>query len=502
MTSKKKVRTVAESKSEVATARRLPCDYRGEGLRLHPCRPCRGRAKGAGVYECGLKGECTLLSHSAKDSDGVRLPICLSCDDRITNELGPKAANEYILVDETRSRSNCMHFGARAGRRVTHQGEYDLFECHCDNVKESLVTPEHDCYECPYRESREEHLKEYRQQKVVAASPVPDLDPELPKAEPELPKAEPQEPRPKGRRKQRRTRAERLAERDERNRAERHPLDMDPVVCVDRGRRPASVANLFHNTPLFLMCGGPSLESVPFDLLQQRGVLTMGINNVSAYYHTDLFIHGDPSKKFHDSIWRSPSIMKFTPTTMLGRDVRTRQTGEFRILKKVKYMPNVYGYRRNSSFNPDTFLTEDSISFGNGKKGAEKNKLPRVLSTMFSAIKMGWYLGCPQVYLLGCDFNMEAKKSYAFDEGKSKGAAGANMHSYRSMAKLFSLLVPHFAELGFEVYNCNPDSRLQVFPYCSLEDAVAGAVAGIEQEPDTKGWYNDYKKTKKGVDDD
>lgn len=513
--SAKEVRAVQNSPNEVRTAVRLPCDYRGEGLRLHECRPCRGRSKGAVIYECGLKGECTLLSHSAKNEKGERLPVCLACDDRISAELGPKAAHAPLLVDETRSLANCMYFGRHAGRRQTVEGEFALFECSCDKIKASLVTVEHDCHGCNHRLSREQHLAGYKTQRAkegkASMGPVPVFNaegqPEQEKEEVSGDKQEEPERKPKGRRK-RKTRAERVAEREARNfakmqkKGQRHPCDMDPSVCVDRGKRPANVANLFHNTPLFLMCGGPSLNKIPFELLQQRGVLTMGINNVSAYFHTDLFIHGDPSKKFHDSIWRSPSIMKFTPKTMLSRDVRTKQTGEFRILTQVKYMPNVFGYKRNSTFTPDTFLTEDSISFGNGKDASKKNGLPRVLSTMFSAIKMGWYLGCPKIYLLGCDFDMEGEKSYAFDQGKSQGASRANMSSYRAMAKLFSLLVPHFKEHGFEVFNCNPDSRLQVFPYHPLDEAVAGATANIEQQPDTKGWYDDYKSTKKGVEDD
>ena len=157
------------------------------------------------------------------------------------------------------------------------------------------------------------------------------------------------------------------------------------------------------------------------------------------------------------------------------------------------YMPNVFGYNRTSVFSPNTFLTEDNISFGNGKRGVEKNGLPKVLSTMFSALKMAWHLGCKRAYLLGCDFNMTEENPYAFNQGKGAGASRSNNTSYRKIAHLLGLAKPHFDEMGFEVFNCYRKSGLGVYPYMPYADAVASAVDGIEQEPNTEGWYEKRK---------
>jgi len=109
---------------------------------------------------------------------------------------------------------------------------------------------------------------------------------------------------------------------------------------------------------------------------------------------------------------------------------------------------------------------------------------------MFSALKMAWHLGSHRVYLLGCDFAMRDDSVYAFDEGKTAGAVKSNNNSYRKIAKLLELAKPHFDAMGFEVYNCNPHSQLDLYPHVEFRSAVEQATEGIEQVPDTTGWYH------------
>lgn len=468
-----KLKEAVERSRETKSRDKYPCAYRGEPLRIHGCRPCQSR-RGGVVYECALHDECTVLSYSATNSKtNSRCKVCIACDDRVTPTLMVTAEQKNrALVDESKRLVDCIHFGERVGNRHSGDGPAkELYRCNCPDRGDTATVE--DCGLCGLRYPRQ----------VAAEDAMKKNKPDEDGAE-----DEPKKPRKRRGRKARMTRAERRAAKLQLE-GERHPADVNPEGVLDRTKRPANVANLFHNSPLFIVLSGPSLRTLDIGLLQQRGILTMGVNNAAAFMHTDLFIHGDPSKKFHDSIWKDPSIMKFTPKSMLRRDVRHRVNGSFEIHKRVMYMPNVYGYNRNSTFDPDNFLTEPTISFGNGKKGEAKNGYPRVLSTMFSAIKMSWHLGCKRVYLLGCDFNMSHGDAYAFGEEKSAGAVRSNNHAYGKIQYLLSLAKPHFDDMGFEVFNCNPKSGLQVFPHMPYEEAIESTIHGIEQEPNTEGWY-------------
>ena len=65
------------------------------------------------------------------------------------------------------------------------------------------------------------------------------------------------------------------------------------------------------------------------------------------------------------------------------------------------------------------------------------------------------------------------------------------------LIKMFEALKPYFDRVGFQVYNCNPDSHFQVFPYFKYEDAVAEAIGEIPQKLDTLGWYDEEESGRK-----
>ena len=460
-----------ETDKDRKVAAEFECAFREGFVRSVSCGSCGGKRQGA-VYGCSVHGECTVLALRAKSEEGKKLPICITCDDRVDNSGNSKIHSGKKLVEDSKKLVDCVHFGSEQGTRYEAGSGEPIYECHSHKMPDFVSVG--DCMNCSYKTSR----KEAAQKALEQRKDKPDTS----------------HVKSSGRRL---TRAERRQKRkDERWAAlredgSRHPADVDPAnVVSDRTRRPANVANLFHDSPLFLILSGPSLNLFNHDLLKMRGVVTMGVNNASAHVKTNMFIHGDPSKKFHHSIWADPSVMKFTPRTNLKRDVRIRNAeGRLEILKKVMYMPNVYGYERNSIFDPEKYLTEPTINFGNGKRGVEKNDFPKVLSTMFSAVKMAYHLGFNKVFLLGCDFRMNPYEPYAFKQSKSGGGVGGNNNSYKKINYLFSLAYPYFADLNFEVFNCYKESGLEVFPHMPFNEAIEYATSHIEQEPNTEGWY-------------
>jgi len=276
-------------------------------------------------------------------------------------------------------------------------------------------------------------------------------------------------------------------------RAHRGNVGGKPQPVVNRFGGDAGLENLYLGGHLFLILSGPSLNDLDLPLLHRRGCTTMAVNNAAAWFRPTLWTHGDGANKFHDSIWLDPGLLKFTPFPRLGSPARTR--AEHGRLVNAGFAPQdcpgVFGLRRNSDFNPERWLWEETVNWGNGKKEAEKNGYPRVLSTMIQAIRLAFYLGFRSVYLLGCDFTMSEQYAYAFPEKRSEGAVAGNNSNYLAISRLLAMLRPGFDSVGFEVLNCNPDSNLRVFDHLPYEAAVARATDAIDQEPDTRGWYED-----------
>ena len=270
----------------------------------------------------------------------------------------------------------------------------------------------------------------------------------------------------------------------------RHILDSDPTVCTDRAQRQGGLASLYYGADIYLLLGGPSSAQLDLTKLNRRGVISMAVNNAALTHRTNMFICGDPPKKFHDAIWRDPGIMCFVPEAKLWNEIYEKKpNGEVRSAQEqVKYQPSVVGYKRNTFFNPQTFLSEPTVNFGNSRKS--DNDWEPVLSTMFSAIKMCYWLGAFRVYLLGCDWNWDySKQPYSFEMTRGVNVYASNNNSYRKMTPMWRALKPYFDNAGFEIYNCNVRSKLKVFPFRSFDDAIKMTTAEIPKDLTAYSWY-------------
>ena len=278
---------------------------------------------------------------------------------------------------------------------------------------------------------------------------------------------------------------------------------------VDAHGRSLPLDNLFRGASCFIILSGPSIRSLDLSVLRdRRGIVTFGVNNSPAIFRPTLWTYVDRASKFLDSIWTDPGIIKIPPDRHLRKTLRRkvrpadggaatfetimRQSAGGRNLApaEVRDMPAVIAHRRNAYFAPDRWLAEPTINWGNSKRSAKKNGGPRCLNVMLCTIKMAYALGFRTVYLLGCDFSMDAEQPYAFAQHKSSGGVSSNNTAYRVLNEMFGQLKPHFDAAGYRVFNCNPRSGMRVFDFVRFEDAVAAATAGVGQDPlDTADWY-------------
>lgn len=251
------------------------------------------------------------------------------------------------------------------------------------------------------------------------------------------------------------------------------------------GFTPVDISGLWAPSPGFLVCGGPSLNAIPKEKLRERGIVSLAVNNSAGHVPVSAWVFGDPQQKFHHGIHLDPKCITFAPNGKLRKRINVKlPDGRFRATDiQVKDCPGVFGFSRASHFNKHTFLTDKSAHWGPGGKMPEREF--SLLDTMFLGLRLLHYLGCPRVYMLGVDFNMTTEQPYAF--GQQKEGRNGRYHKTNGLLKE---LRPVFEAAEFFVYNCNPNSKCDVFDYVPFDQAYLDCKGGVPAEPfDLSQWY-------------
>jgi len=260
-------------------------------------------------------------------------------------------------------------------------------------------------------------------------------------------------------------------------------------VFANRHGDKLTIIDLYKNKSCFLVCNGPSVTNYEKHLLNQPGIISMGINNgaVSAEFRPTLWTAQDPPWKFMPGIWEDPKILKFTLWGSRNYQIYDPETQSWS-KRKIKEMPGIVFHRRHSDFDAAKWFDDEMIVWGRPKDSGGNR------STMMAALHILWFLGFVDVYLLGADFRMTPETKYFFDEDRSKASIRSNNRLFKNIGRYFAQLQPYMLKQGFRVWNCNPDSQLAVFPFRSLESAIRSNV--INTSVSAKGMYG--KHTVKG----
>lgn len=282
---------------------------------------------------------------------------------------------------------------------------------------------------------------------------------------------------------------------------------IDPLIITNRyGEKHIAFRNMLAGGAAFLVCGGPSLKSVPHGWLKQRGVFSLGVNNVAAFAPVQAFVCSDPPLKFHHAIFTDPKIMSFVPTPKLrGSRAKLRrklEDGTFETLQKMtRDCPNTWGVKRRGWLQlDDTWFTEESGSWGNMKEGARRGTgLEKTACTMLLGLRILQYMGARKIFLLGVDFNMDCNAdltdNYAFAEDRDQMAINSNNSQYRITNNWLCGLRPVFEKWGFFTYNCNQHSHLRAFDYVPFNKAIEICRGLVPKEPlDVRGFYGKVEK--------
>ena len=284
---------------------------------------------------------------------------------------------------------------------------------------------------------------------------------------------------------------------------------IDHLNVQDRNRQPTdSLRDILNGRSAFLICGGPSADDNELELLNQRGVFSLAINNMAGYhrFRPNVFVCSDPPSKFHNGIWEDPSIMKILPTPKLrprrGR-LRAKEGDAFVALERDGELvnacdsPNVWGFERRGWLRPDdSFFTEPSAAWGNQDKGTRLTGEPKTVCTMLLGMRLLYYLGCRRMFLLGVDFRMVGDRkllaNYAFDEERDLEAIRSNNAQFQVVGEWLCKMERDgvFRRFGLEVYNTYRESGLRAFPFVPFADALTDVRKWMPDEPyDLRNWY-------------
>ncbi len=185
--------------------------------------------------------------------------------------------------------------------------------------------------------------------------------------------------------------------------------------------------------------------------------------------------------------------MKFVPYSHTDKKLFDNESWK-EIDTVVGSCPNTWFYKRNELFNEKQFLFEDTFNWGNhGDHGGGR-------SVMLVAIRLLFFLGIRTLFLLGCDFKMGENQKYHFDQNRSASSINGNNSTYEKLISRFTLLKPILDQMGYNIYNCNEQSGLKVFPFVSFKEAIE--VATLEMPVDiinerTEGLYDRMAQNKK-----
>ena len=266
------------------------------------------------------------------------------------------------------------------------------------------------------------------------------------------------------------------------------------LTLFDRYGQPASLCDHWKNVTAFLVGGGPSYRQVAYQRLAERGVASLGVNNVAGDVPCSAFVCSDPPRKFHHGIWLDPKVLKLVPDpkrTGYRAKLRAKVDGSFKYLKMTTAeCPSTYFFQRGLQFEPSQFFHDPGAFWGVNETAVTRSKRPKILFTFFVGLRMLHYLGVRRVYLLGVDFGMGPQQAYGFAQGKAAGGCASNNATYRVALEMLRELKPYIAREGMEVYNTNRESQCNVFDWVPFEVALQDCKGGVPSDPfDLADWY-------------
>lgn len=221
--------------------------------------------------------------------------------------------------------------------------------------------------------------------------------------------------------------------------------------------RLADLTGLFDGQTAMLIGGAPSLKEQPVQLMEQRGVLTMAMNNAAIHFQPDMWVSSDRPECYEPRILLDPKIMKFAP---IGH--ADTQLGPEYLSYRYADMPNMFFYVQELGVPWEEYLEP--------RKG-----VPWYNNTLMSAIHILYQLGIKTIILGGSDFGFSKQGDmYAHKTDLSDLQRKWNIDLYNSIVEELRILKAYFESKGLTFMDCSKNGRLvHTYTHLTMEEAVA-----------------------------
>jgi hypothetical protein len=204
--------------------------------------------------------------------------------------------------------------------------------------------------------------------------------------------------------------------------------------------------------PLFLCCGGPSLNLVDKNLIKGPGRIVMCVNKTYPYIQPDIWIGMDEPENYNSFLLEEP-------------------------------FPKIFrgGYQNHKYFGKDLcrYYNTHFMCFANkeneSKIGAAKDKrFWWHKNTFYSAIDVALWMGFKRIFLFGVDLD-NSQKHYFDGTILTKEQEASNKKLYDGQFSWFDYIIKKCKENKAEIFSCSPGSRINtLIPYYDPYAVVKG----------------------------
>jgi hypothetical protein len=216
----------------------------------------------------------------------------------------------------------------------------------------------------------------------------------------------------------------------------------------------ADLTGTYEGYPVFIIAGNPIIKQLPLHILEASRLPTLALNNVPySYPNPTMWLTADKPACFGGHLYARPDIIKFA--YMNYRDEIVPATG-----KKLKEHPLMLLYTATEAYSLKCFFsTAPAVAWW-------KSVFP-------ISLQIAWRLGARRIYLVGCSFNADPDKPYAWDVDLTDRQAAYSQLTYEQDLERLRELQPTFKENRLQVISCTPNSAANEFlPYVDLSQAV------------------------------
>lgn len=220
---------------------------------------------------------------------------------------------------------------------------------------------------------------------------------------------------------------------------------------------------------MFLVGGGPSLAQVPPPLAERMRDRALCVNNSWRVVRGRWWVGGDRPSCFPDELWNHGGTQKWTSAAHSGVRVAGRLLRE---------RPCVQFFVRGDIFEHGRFWDDKAWQWGPSERKKDSLGIQGTRSSFLLALRLLKEMRVRRVFLVGVDFDTSRGLIYGTGcDVDPKHARRLQMGFEVTRSRLRSLL----GSLPYQIVNCSPGSRLDLFPYQDLSKALT-EIEG-EQEP-------------------